>query len=55
MSGLSRLLIRLHLLPKPYASGEKEKIPIFYGENPYIEYRKRIGELAEDQTIEDTT
>ena len=55
LSGFSRLLIRLHLLPKPSASRQKEKIPIFYGENPYIEYRKRIGELAENQTIEDTS
>jgi len=55
LSRLSRLLVRLHLLPKPSASVVKEKIPVFYAENPYIEYRKRIGELAEDQTIEEAT
>jgi len=55
LNKLSRLLIRLHLLPKPSASLEKEKIPIFYGENPYIEYRKRIGELAQDRSREEAT
>ena len=43
----SRLLVKLHLLPKSFASSEKEKIPVFYAENSYIEYRKRIEELAE--------
>lgn len=47
LSRLSRLLVKLHLLPKK-SSTEKERIPIFYGENPYIEYIKRIEKLAED-------
>ena len=48
ISWISRLLTKLHLLPRQSASIEKEKIPIFYGENPYMEYIKRIEELAED-------
>jgi len=48
LSWIGRLLTKLHLLPKRSASIEKEKIPIFYGENPYMEYRKRIEELAEE-------
>ena len=43
----NRLLEKLHLLPKPSAPIEKEKIPVFYAENPFVEYRKRIEELAE--------
>ena len=42
----NRLLEKLHLLPKPSAPIEREKIPVFYAENPFIEYRKRIEELA---------
>ena len=49
LSRLSKLLVKLHLLPKP-PSTEKERIPIFYGENPFIEYRKRIEELAESES-----
>jgi len=44
----NRLLVKLRLLPKRSASVEKEKIPIFYAENPYIEYRKRIEELEKE-------
>lgn len=44
----NRLLAKLRLLPRQPASTEREKIPIFYGENPYMEYRKRIEELAKD-------
>jgi hypothetical protein len=42
----NKLLRKLHLLPKLSASIEKEKIPVFYGENAYFEYEKRIKELA---------
>jgi hypothetical protein len=54
----TRLLRKLHLLPKPSVSIEKEKIPVFYAENPYIEYRKRIEELTSsngdtDEWLED--
>jgi len=40
----SRLLSKL-LRRKPTPTIEKEVIPIFYAENPYVEYRKRIEEL----------
>ena len=43
----NRVLRKLHLLPKISAIG-KEKIPVFYAENPYLEYIKRIKELAEE-------
>lgn len=46
-SQFSKLLAKLHILPKSFASSEKEKIPVFYAENTYVEYRKRIEELAE--------
>jgi len=29
---------------------ERERVPIFYGENPYNEYRKRIEELSESKS-----
>jgi hypothetical protein len=43
---LNRLLTRLHVFPRTSESSKKEKIPMFYGENPFAEYRKRIEELA---------
>lgn len=46
---ISRLLARLRLLPRQAASSEKERIPIFYGENPYAAYRKRIEEISESK------
>jgi hypothetical protein len=54
----TRLLRKLHLLPKPSVPIEKEKIPVFYAENPHIEYRKRIEELTSsngdtDEWLED--
>lgn len=38
----AKLLSRLHLLPKSFAAVKKEKVPAFYGENVYQEYKKRI-------------
>jgi hypothetical protein len=35
----------LHLLSEKSPSIEKESIPVFYAENPVIEYKKRIEEL----------
>jgi predicted nucleic acid-binding protein len=48
------LLCRLHLLPKSFALIKKEKIPVFYGENPYIEYQRRIEELLVTGIMLDT-
>lgn len=45
----NRLLVKLHLIPKRPTSAEKENIPVFYGENVYIEYKKRIEELEKSQ------
>jgi len=45
LTRFSRLLARLHVLPRS-SSLEKQKTPVFYGENPHIEYEKRIAELA---------
>jgi len=42
------LLMKLHLLPKPSVSIEKEEVPVFYAENAYLEYAKRIEDLAEE-------
>jgi hypothetical protein len=33
-------------------SGKKEEIPVYYGENPYVEYRKRIEELSKESKKE---
>lgn len=46
-SPLERLLTRLHLLPKSSISMETSDIPVFYVENPYVEYEKRIRKLEE--------
>lgn len=43
-----KLLMKLHLLPKASVSIEKEEIPVFYAENAYIEYMRRIKELADE-------
>jgi hypothetical protein len=42
------LLCSLHLLPKSLATIKREKIPVFYGENPYVAYQKRIEELSKE-------
>jgi hypothetical protein len=42
----TKLLCRLHLLPKSYADSKKEMVPVFYAENAYVEYQKRIEELS---------
>jgi len=44
-SRFKRLLRKLHLIPK---SSTSEKVPVFYGENTYYEYVKRIKELGEE-------
>ena len=46
---LRRLLSKIRLLPKLATSIEKVKIPVFYVENPYVEYRKRIEELEKEE------
>jgi hypothetical protein len=47
-SSRAKLLVRLHLLPKSFATSKKEKIPVFYGENAYVEYKKRIEDLSKE-------
>lgn len=47
-SSRTQLLSRLHLLPKSFAASKKEQIPVFYVENPYVEYQKRIEELSKE-------
>lgn len=49
-SWTNRLLAKLRLLPRQPDFIEKERVPIFYGENPYIEYIKRIEELSESKS-----
>jgi len=51
-SGWTTLLCRLHLFPKSFAVSRKEKIPVFYVENPYVEYQKRIEELSKENKKE---
>lgn len=51
-SRFDRLLIKLHLLPKPSVSFETEDIPIFYVEDPHDEYEKRIKKLAEESNTD---
>jgi len=51
LSKRDRLLIRLHLIPRPTATIEKQKVPIFYGENADLEYKKRIDELERENRI----
>ena len=50
ISWTNRLLAKLHLIPSQPASTEKERVPIFYGENPYVEYIKRIEDLSESKS-----
>jgi|SRR5271157_2538402 len=47
-SSRTELLCRLHLLPKSFAATKKEQVPVFYVENPYVEYQKRIEELSKE-------
>lgn len=42
---INRILRKIPLYPKESPSTKKEKIPVFYAENPFVEYRKRIEEL----------
>lgn len=49
-SRLTRLLRKSHLLPKAYSGVSREKIPVFYGENPHIAYVDRIKVLAEKKS-----
>ena len=48
---VDRILRKIPLYPKTSPSAEKEKIPVFYAENPFVEYKKRIEELVESKPV----